>query len=192
MVINNNLKVLKLFVDNKDKKFTIRKSSKELKINYRIAYEEMAKLEKEGLVSITKIGNSKVCEFGYKFSSKIVEIEEARKGELNTDIRLIWKRINEIKNPFYILAVFGSHANKTASKQSDIDLCLISDNPEIAKRVNAILSITPLNAHLQEFSSGDFISMIKSKSFNVGNEIVKNNVILHGLENFFELVNYVK
>jgi DNA polymerase sigma len=192
MVMNNNLKVLKLFIDNKDKKFTIRWASKELRINYRIAYEELAKLEKEGLVSITKIGNSKVCEFGYKFSGKIAEIEGLRRSELNKDIQLIEKRIAETKNPFYILAVFGSHVSKTASKQSDIDLCLIADNPEIAKKVNDILSITPLNVHLQEFSSGDFLSMLKSKSFNVGNEIMRNNVILHGLENFYELVNYAK
>ncbi|MEK6856988.1 MAG: hypothetical protein AABX39_00180, partial [Nanoarchaeota archaeon] len=76
-------------MENKDKTFTIKKASEILKINYRIVYEEIIKLEKEELIKITRQGNSKVCEFNYKFSSKIVEIEEKRKEELfkNKDIQ---------------------------------------------------------------------------------------------------------
>ena len=59
--MNNNLKVLKLFVDNKDKTFTIKKAAETLKINYKIVYEEIIKLEKEELIKITKQGNAKVC-----------------------------------------------------------------------------------------------------------------------------------
>ena len=192
--MNNKLKTLKLFVDNKDKKFTIKKASEALKINYRIAYEEIIDLEKESLIKIAKIGNSKMCEFNYKFNSKLVEIEEVRKIETlkNKDIYLIYKRIKETKNAFYILVLFGSRVNKTSTKNSDIDLCLISDIPEVSKSVNTILSVTPLNIHLQEFTSKQFLSMIKSKEFNVGNEIIKNNIILYGIEGFYELVNNVK
>lgn len=192
--MNNNLKVLKLFVDNKDKTFTIKKVAEALKINYRIAYEEIIELEKEELIKITKHGNSKVCAFNYKYHSKIVEIEEIRKQELfkNKDIQLIYKRIKEVKSPFYVLVLFGSFTNKTNVKGSDIDLCLITDNPEINKEVNTMLSITPISIHLQEFTSKQFLLMLKSKESNVGNEIVKNNIILYGVESFYELVNNVK
>ncbi|MEK6857917.1 MAG: nucleotidyltransferase, partial [Nanoarchaeota archaeon] len=63
---------------------------------------------------------------------------------------------------------------------------------EINKEINSILSITPINVHLQEFTSKEFLTMLKSKEVNVGNEIVKNNVILHNIESFYELVNNVK
>lgn len=192
--MNNNLKVLKLFVDNKDKNFTIKKAAEALKINYRIAYEEAIALEKEELIRIAKHGNSKVCEFNYQYHSKIAEIEESRKQELfrNKDIKLIYRRIKEIKNPFYILVLFGSYANKTNKKGSDIDLCLITDNPDINKEVQSILSVTPVNIHLHDFTSEHFLLMLKSKESNVGNEIAKNNIILHGIEAFYELVNNVK
>lgn len=192
--MNNNLKVLKLFVDNKDKSFTIKKAAEALKINYKIVYEEIIKLEKEEMLKITKHGNSKVCEFNYKYGSKIVEIEEARKHELfkNRDIKLIYKRIKEVKSPFYILILFGSYANKTNTKGSDIDLCLITDNAEINKEAQSILSITPISVHLQDFTSEHFLLMLKSKESNVGNEIVKNNIILYGTESFYGLVNNVK
>jgi len=192
--MNNNLKVLKLFVDNKDKTFTIKKAAEYLKINYRIVYEEIMKLEKEEVIKIIKHGNSKVCQFNYKYNSKIVEIEEIRKQELfkNKDIKLIYKRIKEIKSPFYCLVLFGSYVSKTNQKGSDIDLCIITDNQDVNRNVQSILSITPITVHLRDFISKHFLAMLKSKEFNVGNEIVKNNIILYGLEAFYEMVNNVK
>lgn len=192
--MNNNLKVLKLFVDNKEKSFTIKKAAEALKINYKIVYGEITKLEKEELIKIAKHGNAKVCVFNYKYHSKIVEIEEIRKQELfkNKDIKLIYSRIKEAKSPFYCLVLFGSYANKTNQKGSDIDLCLIADNEKINKEVQSMLSITPMNIHLQDFSSEHFLLMLKSREVTVGNEIVKKNVILHGIENFYEMVNNVK
>ena len=192
--MNNNLKVLMLFAENKERAFTIKKAAEALKMNYRIAYEEVMKLEKEGLITMTKHGNANVCAFHYTYTSKIVEIEEIRKRELfrNKDIRLVYKRVKEVKRPFYCLLLFGSYANKTSRKGSDIDLCLITDDPEVTREVQALLGITPVNVHLQDFTSGDFLAMLKSREFNVGNEIVKNNVILYGTEIFYRMVDDVK
>jgi len=191
-MMNNNLTILKFFVEHKDGKFTIKKVSETLKINYKIAYEEILDLEKEGLIKVFKQGNSNICAFNYKYDSKLVEIEEARKEKLSKDIKLIHDRIKEVKSPFYSLVLFGSHANKTDNKNSDIDLCLVADNKSVNKQVGDMLSITPLNIHLQEFTSEEFLQMLKSKESNVGNEIVKNNIILSGMEAFYELVNNVK
>jgi predicted nucleotidyltransferase len=191
--MNNNLIILKFFVENKVSNYSIKHISEILKINYRIVYEEIMTLHKEGLISVVKQGNSQICSFNYVFSSKFVEIEKVRIQEVfkNTDIKLIYHRIREVKNPFYCLILFGSFANKKNTKGSDIDLCLITDNKNINKQVNDILSITPMNIHLQEFTSEQFLQMLKSKESNVGNEIIKNNIILHGIEEFYELVNYV-
>lgn len=192
--MKNNIQVLKLFVDNKDKAFTIKKVAETLRMNYRIAYQEVIELEKEGLVRIAKHGNSNVCTFNYKYHSKIVEIEDIRKEELfqNRDLKLIYNRIKEVKTPFYCLVIFGSYANKTNKKGSDIDLCLITDNSEVNKEVQSILNITPINVHFQDFTSKQFLGMLRSKEFNVGNEILKNNIILYGVEAFYEMVNNVK
>ncbi len=194
ITMNNNLKVLKLFVENKDKKYPIKRAAEALDMNYRIVYEEIMQLEKEELIRITRMGNSNLCEFNYQLSGKVVELEELRKKEQfkNKNIKLIYKRIKEAKSPFYALILFGSFASKTNTKHSDIDLCLISDNPEVTKEVQVVLSITPLDVHLVEFTSAQFISMLKSKGFNVGNEIVKNNIVLYGIESFYEMINNAK
>jgi len=46
--MKSEIKILKLLLDQKNERFTIKKISETLKINYRIAYENVIKLEKEG------------------------------------------------------------------------------------------------------------------------------------------------
>lgn len=190
--MNNNLKILRFFVENKDEGFSIKNVAERLKMNYRIAYEEITELGSEGLIKIVKQGNSRICSFNYVFDGKVVEIERIRKKGLSSDVQLISDRIREIKKPFYSLMLFGSHASNKNTKGSDIDLCLITDDKKINKEVNELLSITPIEVHLQEFTSEQFRQMIRLKESNVGNEIVKNNIILHGMEAFYELVNDAK
>ena len=80
--MESEIKILKLLLNNKESRFTIKKISENLKINYRIAYEKALSLEKEGLIKITKTGNSKICEFANKFNDKTFEAEYERKIEL--------------------------------------------------------------------------------------------------------------
>jgi predicted nucleotidyltransferase len=191
--MNNNLTVLKFFVENKDAAYSIKKVSELLKINYRIVYEEIMDLAREELIQVTKQGNAQICKFNYAYNAKLVEIEQVRMQEVfrNTDIKLICHRMRNVKNPFYCLILFGSFANKKNKKESDIDLCLITDNDTIKNQVNDMVSITPIDIHLQVFTAEQFLQMHRSKESNVGNEIVKNNIILHGIEEFYELVNNV-
>ena len=76
------IKILRLLLDNKEEKFTIRKISEKVKINYRIAHEKVNHLEKKGLIKITKAGNSRICELTYKFSVEIFQAEYERKEDL--------------------------------------------------------------------------------------------------------------
>ena len=54
----------------------------------------------------------------------------------NKDAHVFYNKIKEdIKNPFFILLLFGSHVRGKQRKNSDLDLLLISDNDEITKSV---------------------------------------------------------
>ena len=59
--MNNQTKILIHLLNNKEIQFTINQISKDLKINYRIAYQETKKLEEENLIKIQKAGNSNLC-----------------------------------------------------------------------------------------------------------------------------------
>ena len=69
--MDSDVKILGLLIGNKQERFTIKKIAETLKINYRIAYERVIVLEKEGLIKITLVGNSKLCEFTNNFNNKV-------------------------------------------------------------------------------------------------------------------------
>ena len=183
----NNVKILVYLLNNKEQKFTINKIAKALEINYRTAYDETKKLQKENLIRIEKTGNSNLCSLTDKFNEKMFAAEYERKQILfkkNKDFIIICDRFAELQDIF-ILLLFGSYAKETANKHSDIDLLAIGGNE---KQLRETADLIPRNIHLTPLSVRSFITMIRSKEFNVGNEAEKNNIILIGIEDYYKLV----
>ena len=174
--MNSEIKILKLLLSRKEEKFTIKKISEILNINYRIAYEKAIILEKEDLLIITKAGNSKLCEFSHNFNNKVFEAEYERKRELfkNKDFLVIHNRL-----------LFGSYARNEQSKNSDIDILVIGENE---KEVQKTLSILPDKIHLTQVTYENFVHMAKSNEFSVVSEAIKNNIILVGIEEYYRLL----
>lgn len=183
---NETDSILRLLIENKDKKFSIRKLALLRKINYKSAYMAVMKLKKENIISLEKAGNTTQCSFNNNFNSRVFSVELARKNELvkNKNFKIIYNRLEEISLPF-ILLLFGSYAKMTQKKNSDIDLLLISENP---KQVEEVLSLIPLKIHLTAINYKEFISMARSKEFSVVSEAVKNNIILIGIEEYYRLL----
>ncbi|MGV8172560.1 MAG: nucleotidyltransferase domain-containing protein [Candidatus Woesearchaeota archaeon] len=179
-------KILKLLLDHKEDKFTIKKIAELSKINYRIAYEKVFILQKDGLIKITQAGQSKLCECTYKFSSTLFLAEDERRRVLfkNKDFLVIHNRLSELTFPFIAL-LFGSHAKGTASKHSDIDLLFIGGDE---KKLRSTISLIPDKMHMTYVSYEDFIQMAKSREFTVVSEAIKNNIILIGIEEYYRLM----
>jgi len=124
--MDSEILVLKFLLGKKEEGFTIRKISENLKINYRIAYEKAISLEKDGLIKITRQGNSKICNLTYKFDWRMFEAEYLRRQELfkNKDFIIIQDDLSKLKFPF-VAILFGSYAKGTNTKHSDIDILAI-------------------------------------------------------------------
>ena len=185
--MNSDIGILKLLLERKGDKFTIRKISEALKINYRIAYEHVMSLEKEGSLKITKVGSSKICEFTNKFDSKVFEAEYSRRMALlkNKDFLVLHNRLAELKSPFIAL-LFGSHAKGTEGKHSDIDILAIGGDE---KEIRATVSLLPDKIHLTIVSYENFIRMARSREFTVVSEALKSNIILIGIEEYYRLLS---
>lgn len=186
--LNSDIRILMFLIGNKEKKFTIKQISENTKINYRIAYEQIMKLEKEELVKVTSVGNSKMCDFTNSFNSHVYEAEYQRRENLfkNKDFKIIHNQLSELNFPF-ILLLFGSYAKGIQTKHSDIDLLLISKDEE-EKIVKSSLNLLPHNIHLTHVSYEAFIRMVKSKEFSVISEAIKNNIIIIGIEDYYKLL----
>ena len=184
--IGSDIRVLKLLLERREEKFTIRKMAAALKMNYRIAYEQSMKLEKDGLIRITKAGNSKICEFADRFDHRVFEAESLRREELlrNKDLNVLHARLAELKFPFISL-IFGSHAKNAADRHSDIDILTVGGDE---KEIRAAISILLDRIHLTCVTYGDFIVMARSREFTVVSEAMKSNIILIGIEEYHRLM----
>jgi len=89
------------------------------------------------------------------------------------------------------LLLFGSYASGKARTGSDIDLMLITDDKTIESQIKNQMSLIPLPVHLLSFTAGEFISMLKTTEFNVGQEAFYNNIILFGIEDYYRLIQGV-
>ena len=115
--------------------------------------------------------------------------EYSRRKELfkNKDFLVIHNRLAELKFPFIAL-LFGSHAKETADKHSDIDILTIGGDE---KEIQSTISLLPDRIHLTTISYENFTQMAKSKEFTVVSEVIKNNIILIGIEEYYRLLKIV-
>ena len=184
-------KVLRFLLSNKSKEFTIRSISKYILVDYKTVYLIINEFIKLGVIISKRAGNTILCSIDQKvFNSDVFRAELIRKEELlkNKNFSALISYFEDVKEPFFILLLFGSYAAGKQNKRSDLDLMLITDNDKIKKQVKNKISLIPLNIHLVEFTSEEFLSMLKTTEFNVGREAFNNNIILFGIENYYKLI----
>ncbi|HIH15076.1 MAG TPA: nucleotidyltransferase domain-containing protein [Nanoarchaeota archaeon] len=124
----------------------------------------------------------------------IFEAEYNRRKEILKDKNLA-VMLNDFKNTLkskcYMLLIFGSYAKKTQTKNSDIDLMfIVPDGKEelFEKDVHRAAKSLPLSIHELVFSEKQFLEMVDAKKSNVGQEALKNNIILYGIETYYEMI----
>ena len=184
-------KILKKLIENNDTSFSINELSKKTKIDYKLAYTNVLKLKDEGVIYYKKLGNRNEIKFKFSYNDTVLNVELEKLNDIikNKNLKMIYKTISKYSNPFFIILLFGSHAKMKATKHSDIDLCLICNDESLNKQIKSDLRIFPYDIHLVDFTTKEFISMLKTIDFNVGKEIVKNNIIFYGIENFYKILD---
>jgi hypothetical protein len=185
-------KILKLLLSNRKDEFTIRAISKKVSVDYKTVYLAVKEMAKSNALSTRKAGQTTLCSISQKgFNAGVFRAELIRRNELlskNKDIYSLYGYFEDIKEPFFILLLFGSYASGKFRKGSDIDIMFIADDEKLAKNVQKTISLIPLNIHFIEFNSKEFISMLKTTDFNVGKEAAANNIILFGIEDYYRLL----
>lgn len=107
----------------------------------------------------------------------------------NQRLKVIKKYTEEINYPFLIVLIFGSYAKNEKTENSDVDICIISDNKDKSKELQEKLHLLSLRLEIHEFTIKEFISMIEKTQNNLGHEIIKSNIILYGIENYYNLIS---
>ncbi|EFK96339.1 protein containing Nucleotidyltransferase domain [sediment metagenome] len=185
-------KIIKLFIEEKQP-FTIREISKKIKSDYKITYTAVKRLLEKEILASKVIGKSILCELNNNyFGTMLYEVENDRKKSLlkNKNLKQLYQELmSKIDSSFFILVVFGSYAKNLNTKSSDIDFLFVSNEKDFEEKITNIFSLIPLKTHFLVLTQEDFIRMKDSKKSNVVKEIIKNNVILFGIENYYRLKN---
>ncbi|MEK6792430.1 MAG: nucleotidyltransferase domain-containing protein [Nanoarchaeota archaeon] len=183
-------KLLKYLIENKNP-VSIRQASGAIIVDYKNTHELVNKLQLDGVITKGKLGNTNPISINLAPNIEIYNVEKKRTEEFilkNPKLKVVKSYIEEVNYPFFIVLVFGSYVNGTNTTGSDIDVCVIVDNEDKSKELRQKLRLLPLKLEIHEFTIKEFISMIEKRQNNVGQEIVKNNIILYGVENYYNLI----
>ncbi len=191
---NEESSIIKCVLENKGIEYSISQLAKELKKDYKNVHTIVKRLEKKGIFSIQSFGNASKIILKQQCHPLVYEAEYCRRKEIlkNKNIKNIVDLYQRnMKSKLYVLLLFGSYAKKSQGKNSDIDLLFIVADlceEEAEKNIQSIASLIPLPLHINIFKEKDFIAMKNSKEQTVGSEVIKNNLILYGIETYYELI----
>jgi len=184
-------KLIKALIENKSPQSIMALSGSAV-LDYKNTYNYVGDLTASGAIVQEAMGNTNLIKLNLSPNQEIFSVEEKRTQEFlekNPKLNVIKSYIKEINYPFMIVLIFGSFAKGKNTSSSDIDLCIISDNKEKIKELWRMLNLLSLKIEIQEFTTKEFISMIEKRQINLGHEIVKNNIILYGIENYYNLIS---
>ena len=179
-------KIIKLLLESKEE-YSIRQIALKLKADYKNTYQAINSLNKE--IFKDKKGNATYVSFSYLMTSEVYIVERKRTNLLlkNKSFKVINEEVKSLNNPFVIVLLFGSMVKGKISKHSDVDLCVVAEK-KVSKELYKKLSLLSLPLEIHNFTSEEFQTMLKTKESNIAKEIVKNNVILFGIENYYNLI----
>ena len=183
-------KLLKYLIENKNPQ-SILTTSGAIAVDYKNTYNLVSELQPE-IISKEKVGNTSLIKINLKLSPEIYSIESKRTEEflsINPKLKVLKNYIGDLNYPFLIVLVFGSYVKNTKTQSSDIDICIISDDKAKIRELQEKFNILSLKIRIQEFTTKEFVSMIERTQNNLGNEIVKSNIILYGIENYYNLIS---
>ena len=184
-------KIIKSLIENKNPQ-SIRTISGSAVIDYKNTYNYIGDLTTSGAIVQNAIGNTNLIRLNISPNQEIYNVENKRAEEFflkNPKLKLIKKDIEEIGYPFMIVLVFGSYTKGAKTENSDIDICIISDNDDKIKKLINKLNLLSLKLEIHQFTANEFISMIEKNQNNLGREIIKNNLIFYGIENYYNLIS---
>lgn len=184
MLLNENaFKILSEFCSDYSKRIYGGQISKKLKMNQKTVSNVLNALEKENVVKYATEGKNK-----YYFLNRlnpnildIIKIIEIGRKNVFTEKHQNQSELFSLleKRAQGILIIFGSYANFTNNSKSDLDvfnLGKISEVEDLEERFNIKINI--VKSIKEKFNKSDIF--IK--------EVIRNHIILKGVEDFTELI----
>ena len=183
MLLNKNtFKVLAEFCSDYSKKIYGGQIAKKLKMNQKTVSNVLNALEKQNIVKYSTEGKNKYY-FLNRLNPKILDILKILELGRKNNFLDKYPKLSELfialeKRTSEMLIIFGSYANFTANDKSDLDVFVlgkIGEIEDLEKKYN--LNINIIKSSKEKFNKEEVF--IK--------EVIKNHIVLKGVEEFIEL-----
>ena len=197
------LRIVSLLARHLEERLTINGIAKSLDEHYSFVHRTVNKLIEDGVIVEEKAGNSRLCSLdpSNEKTRALLQLGEIeRKKEFyhkNRTLELAledFTKSAESQTELVCAVLFGSRAKDTATKESDIDLLLLTTRKKGSGKTetNAIDTITKetwakYGKEINEImlTPEGFRTQRKSAAIR---EIMGNHVVLYGAEQFVKLV----
>ena len=184
MVQNKNNLELEIILVLLKNKSHLREIARTLNESHSTILRKINELLKENVLDYKKEGKNKIFFIknnlkskNYVYSAEIHKLNGLLKKHPELSIIL-----GDIKKDFSkgMIILFGSYVKGVPKKESDIDIYLETNNDTLKNKIKAINS--KLSIKIGKFDTKSLL--IK--------EIIKNHIIIRGLEDFYERVEFFK
>ena len=88
----------------------------------------------------------------------------------------------------YTLVLFGSRADESHRKKSDVDICVINKDGKKNISFSQFEHLYDLRVNPIFFSKKEFFAMLKENEHNLADEIIRKHIVLYGEEYFWNLI----
>lgn len=196
MLTKKQFSIFGAFIGNIFREYSykeLKKLSNEKSNNaFQLAVKEF---KKENLIKEKKVGTSRLYtlntenEFVYYYLSLIAQLKLSKQA--SEEIRLLKKELEKY-TLFYSLVVFGSYANNTYKKDSDLDIAIIVQDKTKEKDIKIALNsignkaLIKIDAHI--ITVREFLEMLKVDYENLGKQIAIKNLPIHNINIFYNMI----
>ncbi|MBM3233023.1 hypothetical protein FJZ18_02560 [Candidatus Pacearchaeota archaeon] len=194
MLTKTQIEILKLFVSQIDKRFSIKEIAEKLKKPYPLIHRSIRDLlgnnylikDEKRLISLNYRKNHQELSYIEALRSRQALDKDKILSLFTQDVR------SRLNLDFFVLLIFGSYVEK--SNPRDIDVLLIIENEErileIEKTIQNIASQFTKNFEIQVISSKSAHEMVsKREKINILNESLNKHLLLFGAENYYRMVS---
>ncbi|MGE0792841.1 MAG: nucleotidyltransferase domain-containing protein [Candidatus Woesearchaeota archaeon] len=183
MITQEELKLILTWKNNIFQKYT---RNELMKLNDKTSkawmFKALNNLEKNNLIKKTKISNLFLYQLNTinPSSYKLLNQMQILKTEKSTEISKLNKLISSIPYLNYCLILFGSYAKNKQTKESDLDICLITENKEDYKKIIPYIEEIKFEIELDVnyVTKKEFIEMLTNDEENLGKQIDKNEKLI--------------
>ncbi|MDE1831534.1 MAG: nucleotidyltransferase domain-containing protein [Thaumarchaeota archaeon] len=185
------LKILGLYLDDYKKSLHLREISRETKTDVKAIQLQLKKLEKINVLSSIIRGRNKDYQLNLNNVTAKYYLVMAETFMSIIYLKrhfLIKKIVEEIENKVHDpLILFGSFAKETYTKDSDVDVFLISDKKINTDSIIEATNMVGRKINLKSTSRQQFLEGLRNNDPLV-KEIVSNHVVLKGADQFSDIM----